>query len=603
MQTVKLTAAAMVLSALPLFGETMNGDITAAVRASGNVPTISSIPASGNPGSCAVSGLFDGLVSIGDVGYPSIGQRFFFKWTDSDRLVLDYAMPDGFLPGEDVVVTAVVFAVGRAKSDGSGYFTNYDKRMPLAWALEGQDGAGTWQSIASVTNQGGYVLGKYNGTNDVYSGGCDIANTNSYRRYRITVTKNTGDTTYMVQLTEVKLLGFYGGTYSASVRREDLTAAARGLTGIASCEVLSPNITALSDAYALSKAFDGSVTDGGTDRFLAAADSTSAALAGDGAIIEYDFAEETFRNGADVVVTGYTLDTQSSHGDALKRMPKSWAFEAYDAAAGAWVVLDRYENFTYWQRREVDGYEQILFDFTFPNSASYRKYRIRITELNGGSQVQFSEIRLYGYTGKSIAGKVGADDGEGHALDITASGRSDFTPSISFSDCTSVLSGTTLANAFDSSYVTWVLFTLEESHFPFCVTYEIPDSFMPGVDIVVTNYSLSVRNDVQNYNQRSPRSWRLEGYSEEQSRWVGIDTKSSFSDWVDDTEKTCRHARISIEGNRMAFRKYRVRVSSVNGMAGSAWQLQFSEIELGGMWGKGIALPAPDRMGAVLILL
>lgn len=610
MQTAKLTAAAMALSALPLFGETMNGDITAAVRASGGTPTVSSVPAVGQTGSCANTGLFDGLVSIGDAGYPSSGQRFFFQWSAANSFELCYTVPDTFCAGEDIVVTGVVFAVGRAKSDGSQPFTNYETRMPLAWTLEGSNGAGAWENIVTVTNQSGYSLSKHNGVSDVYSGSCDIANSTSYRSYRITITKNTGDATYMIQLTEVKLLGFYGGSYSFAPCREDLTAAARGIPS--ACTISSPNLTAaMGGAIAMSvdKAFDGSVTDGGTDRFLATADSTAAAFAGGGAIVEYDFNDE-FRCGGDIVVTGYTLDTQTSQGGsdgsvALQRMPKSWVFEAYDESAGAWVELDGYDGFMEWETRDVGGYSQYITDFSFPNTKSYRKYRFRIAALNGGTQVQFSEIRLRGYVGKSIAGTVGSDGGEGNALDITYWGRNFFTPVLSNSECASVISGTSVTNAFDGIYRTnWTLFTLGDGYFPFGICYEIPASYLPDVEFIVTNYEVSVRNDVTDYIERSPRKWRLEGYCEEQSRWVVIDRQSDYDAWVTDSDKACRTSCISVAGNRYAFRKYRVNVGSVNGYStyAKAWQLALTEIVLKGMWGKGIAAEVPQPSGMTVIV-
>ena len=610
MKTAALVAAAMALSAIPLFGETMNGDITAAVRASGGTPTVTSVPATGQSGSCPNTGLFDGLASIGDAGYPSSGQRFFFQWSTANSFELCYTVPDTFCAGEDIVVTGVVFAVGRAKSDGSQPFTNYETRMPLAWTLEGSNGAGAWENIVTVTNQSGYSLSKYNGVSDVYSGSCDIANSTSYRSYRITITKNTGDAAYMIQLTEVKLLGFYGGSYSFAPSREDLTAAARGIPS--SCTISSPNLTAAMGGtipMSVDKAFDGSVTDGGTDRFLATADSTAAAFAGGGAIVEYDFNDE-FRCGGDIVVTGYTLDTQTSQGGsdgtvARQRMPKSWSFEAYDESTGTWVELDSYDGFMGWETRDVDGYSQYITDFSFPNTRSYRKYRFRITALNGGSQVQFSEIRLHGYVGKAIAGTVGSDGGEGNALDITEWGRKCFTPVLSHSDCEEVISGFTVTNVFNGIYKTdWVLFTLGDGYLPFCVNYEIPSTYLPDVDFIVTNYTVSVRNDVSDYMNRSPCTWRLEGYCDEQARWVAVDRQSNYGGWVTDSGKTCHSADISIASNRYAFRKYRMKVYSVNGISDYTKKLQLAltEVVLNGMWGKGIAAEIPPPAGFMVIV-
>ncbi len=289
-----LSIAAFSVGILPLFGTIQSGDITAAVRAAGATPTVSSSPATGQAGSCANTGLFDGILSIGDAEYPSNGQRFFFQKTVSASFSLDYTVPESFCPGEDVVVTAVVFAVGRAKKDGStdsqsGGFTSYTQRMPSAWMLEGSNDGVSWSSIAAVTNQSGYGMSEYNGSLDAYSGTCDIANSASYRRYRITVSANTGDATYMVQLTEVKFLGFYGGTYSAVPQKEDLTAAARGLVNVVAGEASSPNLEAYKASATVTmfveRAFDGSASNNTADRVRATSDSTSSALTDGGAII------------------------------------------------------------------------------------------------------------------------------------------------------------------------------------------------------------------------------------------------------------------------------------------------------------------------------
>ena len=584
------------------------GDITAAVRASGYAPAISSIPATGQAGSCANTGLFDGLLSFSDAGYPSGGQRFFFQWSASSTLTLNYAMPEQFCPGEDIVVTALVFAVGRAGNSGTpSYFTNYDKRMPKAWTLEGSNDGSVWTQIAAAENFGGYTMSKNGTADDVYSGTCDIANTTSYRQYRITVTDNTGDATYMTQLTEVKLLGFYGGKYEYTAAKVDLTAMARRTDGskafVASAPNLSPYASATSTA-SIDKAFDGLCTAGGFDRFLATADSTKAAFEDGGAIIEYEFTEG-FANQGDVIVTGYTLDTYTGHGSALERMPTSWALEAYDETKAEWIVLDRYDSFgkTIWETRVVDGCDQYLFDFSFANSASYRKYRFRISALNVTSspQVQFSEIRLHGYVGKGIAGTVGGK-GESHPVDITAWGRQYFTPVIGTSDYAAIQSGTSTECLWDGLFSqNFVLYTLNEGQFPFCINYEIPDSMFSGADFIVKGYTFSARKDLGNRDNRMPFSWRLEGYSEEQQRWIAIDKRSSYESWTEDDSKNRIFADFTCAENACAFRKYRIKVSSVKAKSNNLWQLALQEIELRGEWGKSIAEPPLPPQGLLLL--
>ena len=219
--------------------------------------------------------------------------------------------------------------------------------------------------------------------------------------------------------------------------------------------------------------------------------------------------------------------------------------------------------------------------------------------------MQFSEIRLHGYAGRSIAGTVGSDGGEGNALDITEWGRKCFTPVLSHSDCEEVISGFTVTNVFNGIYKTdWVLFTLGDGYLPFCVNYEIPSTYLPDVDFIVTNYTVSVRNDVSDYMNRSPCTWRLEGYCDEQARWVAIDRQSNYGGWVTDSGKTCHSADISIASNRYAFRKYRMKVFSVNGISDYTKKLQLAltEVVLNGMWGKGIAAEIPPPAGFMVIV-
>lgn len=610
MKTCKsLMSVAAVLATATAFAATEYGDITAAVRESGNAPIVTSVPATGQAGSCANTGLFDGILSFADAGYPSGGQRFFFQKSASSTFQLDYAVPDAFCPGEDIVVTALVFAVGRAGNSGAPQpFTNYDKRMPRMWTLAGSnDGGKTWSPLASASNFGGYVMRQNGGVDDVYSGTCDIANTQSFRRYRIMVTENTGDATYLTQLTEVKLLGFYGGKYEYEPTKVDLTAMARRADGskafVASAPNLSPYASATSTA-SIDKAFDGLCTAGGFDRFLATADSTTAAFANGGAIIEYAF-DESFANQGDVIVTGYTLDTYTGHGSALDRMPKSWSLEGYDEATSAWVVLDSYDPFekAMWETHVVDSYDQYLFDFSFTNSVPYRKYRFRITALNVASspQVQFSEIRLHGYVGKEIAGKVGKK-GEGHAVDITGWGRQYFTPVIGTSDYAAIQSGTSTACLWDGLFSqNFVLYTLNEDQFPFYINYEIPDESFPGVDFVVKGYTFSARKDLGNRDNRMPFSWRLEGYSEEQNRWFAIDRQSGYESWTEDATKNRIFADFACEKNAYAFRKYRLKVSAVKAKSNNLWQLVLQEIEFRGEWGKGIADPHASK-GLVIMI-
>lgn len=68
--------------------------------------------------------------------------------------------------------------------------------------------------------------------------------------------------------------------------------------------------------------------------------------------------------------------------------PNSWVFEAYDGQN--WIALDTQTNVTDWTPETAKEY-------SFKNTSSYNKYRLRITANNGGNLINISELGMMGY--------------------------------------------------------------------------------------------------------------------------------------------------------------------------------------------------------------
>ncbi len=77
----------------------------------------------------------------------------------------------------------------------------------------------------------------------------------------------------------------------------------------------------------------------------------------------------------------------TSGNDFATRDPKSWVLEG-SVDGNTWQVLDTKTNQTFTYRNEIR-----TIDFT--NTIAYKHYRLRITENAGGSDLQFSEWRLF----------------------------------------------------------------------------------------------------------------------------------------------------------------------------------------------------------------
>ena len=586
---------------------TQQGDITAAIRDGAVLkPTIQA--------DCTmvqgdVSYLFDGVLSRSGEPVAWSAQRCLVNASDLP-VTVSYAIPDAFVPGESVVVTGITFAQGWNTADGSGigYGAGNDKahsfRMPGTWTLEGSNDGATWSQIVAVdgltTND--YPVVKYNGANDWCGQTFSFVNWRSFRQYRIIISGVTASTTYL-QMSEIKLHGLYGGTVvQPDPERIDITAAVRAAGDL---RTLDSNLELLAAYYGLEKAFDGSCTAAGTDRFIASTNSTKTALSTGGAWISYEISDAFGRN-ADVIATGYTFDTQTGHGHAKARMPKAWKFQAHDG--NDWVTLDSWDDFTMYDTVVVDSVDQFAYTFNFTNNVPYRKYRFLITEQNTGDLaeslrvIQFSELRIWGYVAADIGGTSVGLSAE-HPIDLTTvSTNGFFTPALA-STCDTIIGGS-VNNLFDGKCDQNSRFLVQLENNPLVVEYEIPDSFLREREILVTNYAIVAYTGHASYADRMPRTWKLEGWCADRTGtegWHTIDSRTGFSGYVTDLEAQTHSASFDLSANVMNCRKYRFVFSEMQAPVNGNKQFQVAELFLSGKWGEGISEAPPPPKGTMVI--
>lgn len=539
-------------------------------------------------------------------------------------LSLDFTFGDTFIPGEDIVVTGLTFIVG---GNGSNLWGSFAERMPKVFTVSGSnDGGATWTRIASYASFTSYAVSSDPAELHTYSGSMSFANWKSYRTYRIDIAEATGSTDYFVQLGEVAFLGFYGGTV---VRPDpvkiDITAAARA----AKAQAIESNagVAGPSEMWQLANMVDG-LYGYNNNRYLSNPETTKELWdAGKPVTIDYTIAaDDVFAQGADVIVTAYTIDTDKAHGRPLQRMPKDWSLQGWDGTS--WKTIDRMVGFADWQTvmhaNEADQQEHEHWSYTFSitNSVSYRKYRLAVSKINdransNGDYVQFTELQLWGYVDAEIEGKVGLT-ADPHDLAITEQAYHTtlnplgFVPVLTASqyDNTASTYAGTVDGLFNRNYADRFLARLgrdgdERAYFPFNIGYEIPQTYLTGKDIVITRYTIFSRTDLGQYQNRMPKTWKFQGLAPD-GRWITIDKQTNFADWQTNTDNLRYYADFQIPDNKLAFRSYRLSVSGVSAPSTfeslTMYQLQLAEIELAGAWGMGIGGKIPPRQGLFVLV-
>ena len=568
--------ASVCLAAAAHAGNTQAGDITAAVRDAGLTTSIAVNP------SAAIDGTPERLVD------GRVIQRY-LNSSVSGPLEFTLSLPDGFLPGEDIVLTGITFCVTNTYYNAA--------RMPKSWVVEGSnDGGSTWETIASVS---GFT--DYPQSGSVCGGTCPLANWKSYRAYRITVTEATGTSSYFLQLSEIMLHGLYGGTVvQPAPELIDVSKSVRD-AGKQTCR---SNAGMAADYTSVARAYNG-VWTADEDRYLSNA-ATTKSLLDNGQSINIDYCiGGTYCCGADIVVTAYTIDADYTvyASRTLPRLPKSWQLQGSNDGE-AWTTLDTVRGFNAWEKRALDEHEHYYYTFKFVNSSSYRQYRLSVSELNdrssAGDMVQISEMQLFGYVDAGIAGRVGTSM-SGMAIDIAAhESTGTYAPSIVISEHETGI-GTdngSGAELFDGNYSTEFLVRLgvdsdELCNAPLTFGYEFPDAYLEGKELVLKQYTMCSLTTAGQYQNRMPATWSLEGFIGD--RWVRLDRKTGFDGW-ETGDNNLYFKTFSLPDNHLSCRRYRFLVYDSHGTSTydthtSMHQIRLCEIKLEGEWGTGISEP------------
>lgn len=109
-------------------------------------------------------------------------------------------------------------------------------------------------------------------------------------------------------------------------------------------------------------------------------------------LVHEETAELDFTLKSPVAVASYKL---TSANDAPDRDPEDWQFQgSHDGST--WTTLDTRSGERFSRRYDTR-------EFTFANAASYRRYRLRITENAGGTEIQLSRVQLFAGAGKAAA--------------------------------------------------------------------------------------------------------------------------------------------------------------------------------------------------------
>lgn len=621
----------------PLLGESAEAiglarqDVTAAVRADGDKRTVSvnGISRTG----FEIEKAFDGKASVqGDsllLNYVQGSDTTVKSAYATGGVALEYAIDATFEPGKDVVIDGYSILTGKG-------FTHGLYRMPSTWKFQGFDESeNDWVTLDERTAYVGWGEDiSYDGTPQLGTR-FRFANARAYRRYRFLIMSSYWQTTGYwseaeaeisnrgaLQISEIQLFGYVGAGIDgkAGTGLLDLTEAVREVGD--ACRRVNSNLTLQESLGILDHLVDGQP---GTRIFANYETSVKPAYEAGGAWVEYAF-DEAFAPGADIVATGYSIlcSTNSGFSHVLKRMPCDWKFQGYSETANDWVTLDAYHDFTCWETVDCAGTPCLGFRFDFPNSATFRRYRLLISRQYWGragidpvhanyGALQLSELQIFGYLGKGIAGTVeqGASERErplklkAWATVADVDGGNTYSPPFQ-----PTVSNST-ASVFDGAPLEALIDGLRHSRFlctpelPFDVYYEIPTNmFLVGKDVVLTNYVLEVDTAFANYAARLPKSWRLEAFVD--GRWVALDKRTSGGgSWTEEpfTYGALNHvaytATFEIPAERrFAATRYRLRVRSLAG----ATDFQLCEMTLNGVWGTAIANPPPARTGTLLIV-
>jgi hypothetical protein len=283
--------------------------------------------------------------------------------------------------------------------------------------------------------------------------------------------------------------------------------------------------------------YEDSPEDEGIDNLIDNDDNTKFLTFHSSAWVEY-------RHPEVVAVNGYGI---TSANDAPDRDPRAWEFLGWDENASSWVMLHAVSNEAEWPER----FQRKTFAIT--NSKKYSRYRLSVSELNGGDRMQIAELEIYA--------KVIIDSDDITDLGGAIAGSHDDLPwggSNSGSP-----DGERIEKLIDNDINTKYLVGQVESW----VTYTINEQAR------VTGYAITSANDAQD---RDPRSWQLQGRDDLANKWVTLHSVTHQPTW----EERFQTKSWNFANTDKWFSTYRLNILEING--DSEGLMQMAELELFG---------------------
>lgn len=227
-----------------------------------------------------------------------------------------------------------------------------------------------------------------------------------------------------------------------------------------------------------------------------------------------------------VLVKGYAL--ASAH-DSAEKDPKAWKFQA-SSNGSDWTDLDVQQDQNFAAR-----YQKRQYDVA--TTVAYRYFRLSVTDVNGGANLQFAEWQIYG---SSIFAK-----------DITADGGT--------------LSAQYGGNESEETYVKLIDKTADSKYLVVDQSNLWVDYKANGV-YLLSSYSLTSANDAPD---RDPKDWSLYG-SKDGKTWMLIDQQ--INQQFNYRGATQYYSSSAVEG----YQYYRLHITQNNGASST----QLSELQL-----------------------
>lgn len=372
--------------------EPVETDITAQVRAAGKQRTGTNL--GGAVGSAA--DLFDGV-------FGNNNNRFLSKTgtpTAESPWTLDYTIDDTFARGADVIVTRYMLDVDKRFNDAL-------KRLPKSWRLQGSNDGVAWQTLDEIEDFTDWELvdlgdGTPETPNNHYRYAFSIANSATYRHYRLSVSKLNG--TDCLQMSEIQLFGYVDADLAGKVglttegNTIDVTAnAARGsfvpVISVSEYDQTSADVSAGS----VENLFDRNWLGDTPSPFLARMGRDGDERAYAPLKVGYNI-PATYLPGQEIVLKSYSLISRTDRYSLYQeRAPKSWSLDG-QSPDGRWITIDRRKDFGGWKVDEETKLYYATCDIS-GNRLAFRNYRIRFVEPTGvsnyGERTQMQQILLF----------------------------------------------------------------------------------------------------------------------------------------------------------------------------------------------------------------